>query len=142
MFEMILCLWSWLKQDEFWQPGDPDYEEYVRESIKTLITQMNRLLPRGQGRGWELTKVHELMHIVDDIKELGAHCNVNSDKCESSHKKLIKQPGLNAQRRVQTMDSSLANRQVDRLIIDHAFSHVQNQTNQAEVFTGPKENIP
>ena len=133
VFEMILCLWSWLKQDEFWHPGDTEYEEYVQDSIKTLINQMNHLLPRGKGRGWEITKVHELLHLVQDIKELGAHCNVNSDKCESSHKNLIKNPARNAQRRVQTLDSSLANRQVDRLIIDHAYSHVQQQSNQAHV---------
>ena len=88
---------------------------------------MNHLLPRGNGRGWEIMKVHELLHIVQDIKELGVHCNVNSDKCESSHKNMIKNPAQNAQRQVQTLDSSLANRQVDHLIIDHAYLHVQQQ---------------
>ena len=133
VFEMILCLWSWLKQDEYWRPGDPEYEEYVSGSIKTLINQMNHLLPRGMGRGWEITKVHELLHLILDIMKLGAHSNVNSDKCESSHKNMIKKPGQNALRRVTTMDSSIANRQVDRLIIDHAFSHVKQQSNQAEI---------
>ena len=100
VFEMILCLWSWLKQDEYWRPGDPEYEEYVSGSIKTLINQMNHLLPRGMGRGWEITKVHELLHLILDIMKLGAHSNVNSDKCESSHKNMIKKPGQNALRRV------------------------------------------
>ena len=134
VFEMILCLWSWLKQEEFWHPGDEEYESYVNESIKTLINKMNELLPRGEGVGWLITKVHELLHIVFDIKEFGAHTNVNSDKCESSHKHLIKEPARNAQRRVVSLDRSIASRQVDRLIIDHAFSHLQHQNNRAEEF--------
>ena len=71
-----------------------------------------KLIPRDEGRGWWLTKVHELMHILFDIIEYGAHNNINSDKCESSHKELIKNPGKNAQRRVATLDQSIGNRQI------------------------------
>ena len=66
--------------------------------------------------------MHELLHIIFDIIEYGAHNNVNSDKCESSHKELIKNPGKNAQRRVASLDKSIGNRQIDRLIIDKAYS--------------------
>ena len=64
--------------------------------------------------------------------EVGAHRNVNSNKCESSHKHLIKKPARNAQRRVVSLDRSIANRQVDRLIIDHAYSALNHQKNRAE----------
>ena len=132
VFEMILCLWAWLKQEEFWHPGDEEYESYIQTSIKTLITKLKELLPRGKGAGWDLIKIHALLHIVFDIMEVGAHRNVNSDKCESSHKHLIKKPARNAQRRVVSLDRSIANRQVDRLIIDHAFSALNHQKNRAE----------
>ena len=39
VFEMILCLWSWLKQDEFWHPDDTKHKEYVQGSIKHLLIE-------------------------------------------------------------------------------------------------------
>ena len=126
VFEMLLCLWAWLKQDQFWKRGDKCYEAYAQDAIRTLIDKLNELMPRVDGQGWNITKVHELLHIIFDISEYGAHNNVNSDKCESSHKELIKKPAKQAQRRESTLDQSLANRQVDRLIIDKAYGYVKS----------------
>ena len=139
---MLLCLWAWLKQDQFWKRGDKCYEAYAQDAIRTLIDKLNELMPRVDGQGWNITKVHELLHIIFDISEYGAHNNVNSDKCESSHKELIKKPAKQAQRRVSTLDQSLANRQVDRLIIDKAYGYVKSvrDRNKSE-FDFPKQQV-
>ena len=142
VFEMILCLWAWLKQDEFWKRGDKQYENYAQDAIKTLIDKLNELMPRVDGQGWNITKVHELLHIIFDIFEYGAHNNVNSDKCESSHKELIKKPAKQAQRRVATLDQSIANRQVDRLIIEKAYGYVKSvRDGNKNEFQMPKQQV-
>ena len=65
------------------------FQIHTRSFHQTLIKEMNHLFPHGKGRGWEITKVHERMHLVKYTKQLGAHSNVNSDKCESWHKNNI-----------------------------------------------------
>ena len=47
VFEMTLCLLSWLKRKEFWNRGDKKYEEYVKQSINTLIIQLNEINTQG-----------------------------------------------------------------------------------------------
>ena len=152
VFKMILCLWAWLKQDQFWKRGDKQYEAYAQDAIRTLIDKLNELMPRVDGQGWNITKVHELLHIIFDILEYGAHNNVNSDKCESSHKELIKnrqnkpgktRPAKQEQRRVATLDQSLANRQIDRLIIEKAYGYVKSvrDRNQVGDFEMPKQQV-
>ena len=64
VFKVILCLWAWVKQDDFWKRGDTAYERYGTGAIRTLIEQLNNLIPFVDGRCWNGTKVHELLHIV------------------------------------------------------------------------------
>ena len=51
VFQMMLCYWSWLKGDKFWNRGYKQAKERYLDSIRKMLSQLNRLWPRMKGRG-------------------------------------------------------------------------------------------
>jgi hypothetical protein len=52
VFQMMLCYWSWLKEETFWDLGDKQAKERYLDSIRKMLSQLNRLWPRMKGQGW------------------------------------------------------------------------------------------
>jgi hypothetical protein len=67
VFQQILCYWSWLKQDTFWLAGDDEARENATHAIKVMMRQIQVLWPRREGLEWNITKLHEQLHIPFDI---------------------------------------------------------------------------
>ena len=135
-FQQILCYWSWLKQDTFWQADDVKGCEKATRCIKIMMKQIQVLWPRKDGLEWNLTKLHEQFHIPFDIFRHGAHINVHTGPQEHNHIQL-KRAAKNTQRRKAIIDFQTGERVIDRLIIDKAFdicnSHMKKSENDNQV---------
>ena len=138
-FQQILCYWSWLKQDRFWNADDEQGCEKATRCIKIMMKQIQVLWPRKEGLEWNLTKLHEQFHIPFDIFRHGAHINVHTGPQEHNHIQL-KRAAKNTQRRKAVIDFQTGERVIDRLIIDKAYDILHKHKKEFQMDTPLEEN--
>jgi hypothetical protein len=72
VFQMLLSYWVWLKRDSYWKRRNKDAKESARTDIRVMLRELIRLWPRLRGQGWEKAKIHEQLHVLDDIERNGS----------------------------------------------------------------------
>ncbi len=73
VFQMLLSYWVWLQRDTYWkQGGNKDAKESAPNAIRVMLGELIQLWPRVRGQGWEKAKIHEQLHVPDDIERNGA----------------------------------------------------------------------
>jgi hypothetical protein len=89
-FQMLLSYWVWLKRDTYWKRGDKKAKEAARTAISVMLRELMRLWPRERGQGWEKAKIHEELHVPDDIERNGAPQDSHTGPTEHDHIRLVK----------------------------------------------------
>ena len=117
---MLLCYWAWLKNDQYWRVDSVDQLEQVKTAVSTMLHQLITCIPRLQGNGWNIPKIHENLHIAFYILMFGAHSNMYTGPTEHNHIELSKDTARRTQMRAKEFDIQVANRLVDKLVIELA----------------------
>ena len=99
ILEMMLCYRAWLKLDKFWKRDDEVTFVNVQKAIEKLLQSIVKFLPRTSGQKWKLSKIHEQLHVPENIKYYGAHQNVHTGPQEHNHIENTKKPSRLVQRR-------------------------------------------
>ena len=73
------------------------------------MAQIKTLLPRGSGQEWNITKIHELLHIIEDMLRNGAMKNGHTGPQEHAHITTVKNPAETVQKRRPVFDNQTAN---------------------------------
>jgi hypothetical protein len=123
-FEQVLCYWAWLKKDHHWSKNDPDQFDIAKEAIAELLRNLASCVPRTKGRGWDIPKFHEQLHVAQTILLFGSHKNIHTGPAEHNHIELSKKTALRTQMRKDTFDWQVANRLVDKMVIDLALEYM------------------
>ena len=118
--EMLMCYWAWLKQDKYWSLDSTEQYEVVKSAVSTLLHELITCIPRLKGNGWNIPKVHEQLHVPYYILRYGAHRNLHTGTTEHNHIDLSKKPARRTQMRADTFDAQVANRLVDKFVVDLA----------------------
>lgn len=118
--EMLMCYWAWLKQDQYWSLHNTEQYEVVKTAVSTLLHELVTCIPRLRGNGWNIPKVHEQLHVPFYILRYGAHRNLHTGTTERNHIDLSKKPARRTQMRADTFDAQVANRLVDKFVVDLA----------------------
>ena len=75
LLEMMLSFHAWYKQENFWPTDDEDvaneHAQIAQDSIRKMLRTIKRRVPRMSGNKYKLQKFHEILHLVEDIKNLG-----------------------------------------------------------------------
>ncbi|HEY9301929.1 MAG TPA: hypothetical protein VIQ31_37300 [Phormidium sp.] len=79
-----------------------------------------KLIPRTTGNNWDISKIHEQLHVADNIEKYGAHENVHTGPQEHNHIELTKKPSKQVQRKKSILDWQLANRTCEKYILNVA----------------------
>jgi hypothetical protein len=117
--ESLLCFEAWLDQYTFWENGDPHNKSAEAEAaICSLMKLITTYLPREKCYQWNLSKFHEIKHIVRFICTFGAPRGYNASRPEEHHKAHAKCPGQRSQKNVDTIDQQCGRRIADALVID------------------------
>ena len=124
VFQMMLCYWMWLKKTTYWRRGDKRAKEEARLSIQTMLHQLITLWPRASGQKWEMPKIHEQSHVVDDIERHGAPRGSHTGPTEHNHIIQVKRPARNTQRRRNTLDQQIGARVAETYIINTAHAQM------------------
>jgi hypothetical protein len=130
-FEMLLAFWAWLKKDNYWDCGDLNAMQEAEDATCKLMSQMLKIWPRDKGQGWQKPKFHETRHYAFLIHMFGKPGNWHSGPQENSHIDNVKNQADITQKRVMVFDWQLANRLVDKYIIDYAHSIIQEQEEES-----------
>ena len=133
VFQMLLSYWAWLKQDTYWKRGDTTAKEAAKTAISVMLRELIILWPRETGQGWELAKIHEQLHVPDDIERNGAPQGSHTGPTEHNHIRLVKRPAKGTQGRAEVFDRQLGQRVSDSYIVDMAYQRMT--TNFATVVT-------
>ena len=132
-FEMLLCYWSWLKKEEYWDCQDMDALEIANEAIRVTVKMLKVLFPCTKGCEWNIPKMHEQLHVAANILLYGAHRNIHTGPQEHNHIENVKHPSKRSQKQKAVFDLQISEWLVDRLIIDYTHVNIllhQNQMNQ------------
>jgi hypothetical protein len=126
VFESLLCFWAWLKKDKYWKCGDEEATRAAEEATCILMRKMRQMWARTTGIGWNNPKTHETAHNAFNIFLFGCHKNWHSGPSEHNHITGVKKPSGITQKRRLTFDWQIANRLVDKFVIDHAYNRIES----------------
>ena len=80
VFEALLCFDAWLMQDTFWDRSNSTQAmQTARLSIEALLKLCKKNIPALKENCWKFLTLHELLRVVDDIKQIGAPRNFNAE---------------------------------------------------------------
>src|SRR5687767_7488227 len=83
--KLILSYQEWLKLEKFCKRSETTTFNNAQKAVETMANQIIKLMPRNTGNGWDIPKLHELLHIVMNIVLFGAACNVHTGPQEHNH---------------------------------------------------------
>jgi hypothetical protein len=145
VFQMILSYWMWLKKDKYWKRGDKVAKNIARVAIRTMLVELMKLWPRDKGQGWEKAKIHEQLHVPDDIERNGAPQGWHSGPTENNHISSFKNYASQTNRRRENLDAQIGARNAESFMINSAYQKmttaysVEDENTSASidsVFTG------
>jgi len=94
----------------------------ILRRIRRMLEHIILRLPRLEGQGWKMQKLHELLHLSSDITRFGPPSNFNCSMWESMLKPVVKEPARTSQKRGHDVFSSQV---VDRLQTRQAIARAQ-----------------
>jgi hypothetical protein len=118
--EMLMCYWAWLKHNTYWKVDSDEDLEAVKGAVSTMLGELISCIPRYKGNGWNIPKIHEQLHVPHYIQMFGAHRNLHTGPTEHNHIELSKKTARRTQMRAKEFDYQVANRLVDKLVVDLA----------------------
>lgn len=104
----IVCLaqmqtfMAYYKYGTYWRPNNTRAQHDCLQSIQILSQSLQSQLPRDEGLGWNVPKLHELTHTPLDIERYGSPSGFDASTGERLLKYLAKIPSENVQK--QTND--------------------------------------
>lgn len=101
-----------------------------------------RAVNRREGLGTNIPKLHQMLHIAEDISRFGAHPNVETGTSESRHKAHCKAPGKQTQRRGQLLEKQVGIRHAENVVIDFAMANLQTFKSDKEEAVPAKSKAP
>ena len=140
--EMLLCYWAWLKKDNYWQLDSVSDIETVKDAVSTMLHEVITCIPRFKGNGWNIPKIHEQLHVPYYIQMFGAHRNLHTGVTEHNHITLSKEPAGRTQMRAEVFDIQVANRLIDKFVVDLATFHMADADEDRETILASNTYIP
>ena len=133
VFEKLLTFLMWMSRtDGFWNLDDVVSSRRALRAIKSLMDFVTTNVPRNSGQGWNISKMHELLHVTRSIDLFGSPMNFDTGACERMHKDVAKKPGRAAQKRHSTFTLQAACRLSDRHVVDFAYQHFVPSSTQSK----------
>lgn len=136
VFEKLLIFYAWLSNPNgFWSLTDARSKTRWSSRIKKLVEFICLNFERKSNQGWNISKMHELLHLTRLIDIFGSPLNFDSGPCERMHKDVAKKPGRKSQKRHATFTLQAANRLADRHVIDLAHSRFSSSVSTENLDT-------
>ena len=123
-FQKMLAYRAWLHKSEFWEVGNMDSKERAKAAIKKCLKYLITNFPRKKGQGWNVSKLHEQLHVPDDIERNGPPSVTFSGVVERQHVTAKQHCGRTRKNR-ETLDKETAERLFETVIINETYEMMQ-----------------
>jgi hypothetical protein len=131
-FERLLLFHAWVtRKDGFWCRGDLESQQQAMHSISKMMRYICSNFTRKSEQGWNLSKMHELLHYPLMIEQFGSPLNYDCSPCERMHKDMAKRPGRMSQKNHSTFNLQAARRLADSIVVDAAATKMGIGTDQS-----------
>jgi hypothetical protein len=129
VFEKILLFMAWMTKPEgYWMLGNQTRgRNRATTSIKSMMEFICENFSRKSNQDWNISKMHELLHITHFIDQYGSPTNYDAGPGERMHKDFAKKPGRRSQKRHATFTVQAANRLADQFVLDYAYDQLVAQ---------------
>ena len=97
--EYALCFQAWYEHGTMWCAGDHEAQSMAHRRCRNLMKMIKEVIPRLDGDGWDIPKMHELMHVTRDTTRFGRLSGFSSSKGEQLLKPKAKHLGKTVQKR-------------------------------------------
>jgi hypothetical protein len=125
VFCQLLLFYAWMsRSDGYWELENLRGKRRASKAIRDLMLLITTECHRAAGQGWNISKLHELLHVTTFIELFGAPSNYDAGPCERMHQDVAKKPGRSSQKRHATFTKQAAERLADSLLIEHAYNHI------------------
>jgi hypothetical protein len=128
----MLSYWSWLKQDYYWECGDWVEQKRAETAIRTMLEELIKFWPRGEGNGWFKPKIHKQLHVPGDISRNGSPRNKYTGPVENNHLD-VKEQAKRTQMNRKLLDEQIGNRLAEAYIINYAYERICNREDTPQV---------
>ena len=125
VFQMLLTCWMWLKKTHYWKRNDENKKVTAKLSIRLMMQKLISLWPRAKGNGWENLKMHEQLHVPDDIKRNGAPSNYHTGPTENHHIHNLKNLAKTTQGRGLVLDWQIGQRYFETHLINYTLRRME-----------------
>jgi hypothetical protein len=124
--ERFLQFEQWVKDVDMDSCHTEDALTKIEDYIPLLINRFKITVERRVGLGTKFIKLHLLLHQVEAHRKYGKLANTDSSFGETRHKHFAKEPGKQTQRRKETFDKEVAQRNVDSVLLSLGLSALPN----------------
>ena len=124
-FQKLLAYRAWLHKTEYWEVDNQDEKQRAKEAIKKCLNYLITHFPRDKGQGWKLSKLHEQLHVPDDIERHGPPSVTFSGVVERQHVTTKQHCGRTRKNRA-TLDKETGERLFETVIINETYAMMEN----------------
>jgi len=125
IFGRLLLLYGWMSTPHsYWELEDLREKRRASRAMTRLIDLITENCERKSSQGWNLSKIHELLHLTTLIELYGAPINYDAGPGERMHQDVAKKPGRAAQKRHESFTMQAAERLANRHMIDFIYNHL------------------
>jgi len=136
LFEKIFIFLAWMSsKNGFWDINDTRAKRRASKKIDALVTFICENFTRESKQNWNISKMHELMHLPKLIEMFGSPMNSDAASSERMHIEIAKKTGRKTQKHHRTFTMQAATRLADRHVIDVAYKYLVEMPNEMEKST-------
>ena len=104
LLERLLVFHAWYKNGSpFRIASSPEDKKVVWTKFRELMLYIKHAVPRDDGCGWQLQKLHDLLHILLAMEQYGSTDNFDASHGERNLKYWVKYPDITCQKRGQKL---------------------------------------
>ena len=133
LFEELILYAEWISLDSY----DEKTLQTANCKIKLLMGKFKKVTKRASGTKMLLSKFHEMLHIIRDIKLFGPPVGFDGRPGESSHKD-TKKSARHTQRRKGLFEKQTAMRLFENLIVRKSMSLLTQNTSDKSITSNSK----
>ena len=124
LLESMLVYAEWLSKDDY-KKAELDISDV---KLRNFMIEFKSVVKRNSGVKLKLSKFHELLHVVRDIRLLGPPRGFDGRPGESAHKQ-TKRTARHTQRRTGLFEHQTSIRIYENLVINKGYSLIHNKMN-------------
>ena len=124
LLHRCLAFQAWYAKGHPFRISTDDDVRRIKRHLHSFIRGIKKHVPRHEKNNWKLQKLHEILHLPDQMKQFGSPMNCEVGVMENNLQAAVTRPGQRALKREKDFTVSLNNRVCENNRLARAMQHV------------------